>query len=275
MKPEIRPVFIDGTCGRLFGLHFPAGPAPRGALLYLPPFAEEMNRCRALAAEQARALAAAGISCLLLDPYGTGDSDGDLENATWAIWRDDALLATGWLAQAAGCRVSLWGLRLGGLLAGELFEAAPGQFERLLLWQPVSNGRQYLTQYLRLRVAWLMERGLPAETTDGIRATMADGTPVEVAGYLLAGDLAAGIDDARFPHGDSSLHGKRIDWLENAAEAGAPLSVAARRAVEQLQKLDAEVHATTFAGPPLWQLHKRDELPGLIEATCALFGESS
>lgn len=274
MKPEIRPIFIDATCGRLFGLYFSAGPAPRGALLYLPPFAEEMNRCRALASAQARALADAGISCLLLDPYGTGDSDGDLENATWAIWRNDALLAADWLSQAANCEVSLWGLRLGGLMAGSLFAEMPARFDRLLLWQPVINGKQYFTQYLRLRVAWLMERDMPAETTDGIRAAMASGTPVEVAGYMIAGHLAAGIDEARFPEGDTSLRGKRIDWLENSAEAGAALSIAARRAVDELQKREADVHSATFAGPPLWQLHKRDELPSLIQTTCTLFGEA-
>ena len=275
MKPETRPVFIEGSCGRLFGLYFPAGPAPRGAVLYLPPFAEEMNRCRALAAEQARAFASSGISCLLLDPYGTGDSAGDLENATWAIWREDALLAANWLAQSSGCQVSLWGLRLGGLLAGQLFQTAPDHFDRLLLWQPVTNGKQFLTQYLRLRVAWLMERGLPAETTDGIRAAMAAGTPVEVAGYLLSGPLATSIDDARFPEGDTPLQGKHIDWLENATGTGAPLSIAARRSVDSLTARGAQIHAATFAGPPLWQLHKRDELPELIEISSALFGEAS
>ena len=70
------PVFIDSAAGRVFAIyHRPAEGGSNGpAMLYLPPFAEEMNRSRRMAALQARALAAAGYGVLLLDPYGTGDS---------------------------------------------------------------------------------------------------------------------------------------------------------------------------------------------------------
>ncbi|MBR0568578.1 hydrolase 2, exosortase A system-associated [Azoarcus sp. L1K30] len=275
MKTETRPVFIDGSQGRLFGLYFPATVPARGAFLYLPPFAEEMNRCRALASAQARSFARIGYSCLLLDPFGTGESHGELEAASWDLWATDAGIAADWLARESGLCVSLWGMRLGGLLAGSMFESAPSRYGRLLLWQPVVNGKQFLTQYLRLRVAWLMERGLPAETTDLIRGRMAEGQVVEVAGYPLAGQLAAGIDAARLFSGESAMQAKRIDWFENVTNDSGALSIAARQVVSALEARGAVVGSHPFSGPPLWQLHERDALPTLISATTALFGESS
>jgi exosortase A-associated hydrolase 2 len=273
MKLVTKPVFLEGSRGRLFGLYFGPQYAPRGAMLYLPPFAEEMNRCRALAAAQARAFAEKGIGCLLLDPYGTGESDGDLEDASWTLWKADALQACDWLKTQTGVNVSLWGLRLGGLLAGELFEGSPDRFERLLLWQPLLSGKQYMTQYLRLRVAWLMERGLPAETTDGIRQALANGETIEVAGYPITSTLADGMDAARFPAQDRALGGKSIHWLENATTGAATLSVGAQQAVGKLEARGAQVSAMTFAGPPLWQLHERDDLSSLVSLTTPLFGE--
>ncbi len=275
MTIVVEPHFLPGSRGRLFGLYMQGDTPPRDAFVYLPPFAEEMNRCRVLAAEQARRLAALGIATLLLDPYGTGDSDGDLEAASWSDWQADALAAAEWLGRRAGRPVSLWGLRLGALLASSVFESAPQRFERLLLWQPVANGKQFLTQYLRLRVAWLMERDLPAETTDGIREALAGGRIVEVAGYPISGSLSAGIDAARLPGGDTDLAGKRVDWLENVAEAGAEPSVGARRAIAQLEQRNAAVRTITFCGAPLWQLHKRDSLPELIDVTTSLLGDAA
>ena len=56
-----RPIFIDSPSGRLFGVYCAPGASTRrrGAVLYVPPFAEEMNRSRRMVALQARAFAAA------------------------------------------------------------------------------------------------------------------------------------------------------------------------------------------------------------------------
>ena len=62
MKPApAQPFFLDAPTGARFCLfHAPVG-ACRGALLYVAPFGDEMNRTRQLAARQARALAQSGI----------------------------------------------------------------------------------------------------------------------------------------------------------------------------------------------------------------------
>ncbi len=50
--------------------------------------------------------------------------------------------------------VSLWGLRLGALLALDFArEISKKKLDRFILWQPVISGDSFLTQFLRLRLA--------------------------------------------------------------------------------------------------------------------------
>lgn len=270
---DLEPLFLDGAAGRIFGLYFPPVGIARGALLYVPPFAEEMNRCRSLVAEQARALAQQGWGCLLIDPYGTGDSEGELADADWTLWRQDVQHATDWLSRKAACPVTLWGLRLGALLAADAAQQTPERYAGLLLWQPVSDGKLFLTQVLRQRVAYLMDRGLPAETTDQMRQAMQQGKHVEVAGYSLSQRLIEGIDNARMA-AFSALQGQQIDWFENVSEPGKALAPASLKIIDQLKATNTlRVHP--FCAPPIWQLHDRDHAPDLIAQTTALFGATT
>ncbi|MDZ7782423.1 MAG: hypothetical protein U5K56_05590 [Halioglobus sp.] len=72
----MKPGFLGEPGRRHFMLQFVCTGTPKAHIVYLPPFGEEMNRCRAAVAEQARQFAAMGYSCILIDFYGTGDSEG-------------------------------------------------------------------------------------------------------------------------------------------------------------------------------------------------------
>jgi exosortase A-associated hydrolase 2 len=134
--------YLKGSQGPLFSIYHPAARTrrPRLGLVYAPPFAEEMNRARRMAALQARRLAELGVDILLLDPYGTGDSAGDFGEARWEIWRDDLRTAIAWLGAHTNGKVGLWGLRLGALLAADVAASDPDRLARLVLWQPVLSG---------------------------------------------------------------------------------------------------------------------------------------
>lgn len=190
------PLFLQGCTGQLFALYLPAQGEARQAIIYLPPFAEEMNRCRFTVAQQAGALSELGYAVLLLDPYGTGDSAGDLSDATWEGWVKDVRIAADWL-EARTSLITLWGLRLGALLAADAANRTPDRYKRLLFWQPVQDGKLFLTQYLRLRIAFLMDRNLPAETTDDMRNTLKTGGVLEIAGYPIGGRMAEELDTLR------------------------------------------------------------------------------
>ena len=272
--PLPEPFFLQGAAGPVFALYLPASGQIRQALVYLPPFAEEMNRCRATAAQQARALSQQGIACLLLDPFGTGDSSGNLDQATWDIWVQDTLTAADWLAQRTQVPVGLWGFRLGALLAADAANRAPGRFNRLLLWQPVQDGKLFFTQYLRLRVAFLMDRNLPPETTDDMRAAMAAGQTLEVAGYPIAGPLARDLDGVKLAQ-LTQLTDLSVDWFEQVSEADKPLTPASQKGIKHLTEQGCEVTTTPFTGPPIWQLHKRDDVPELVRLTSARMQETA
>jgi len=261
-----RPHFIDGAAGRLFTIHHPPrGSHDRGDVLYLPPFAEEMNCARRMAALQARALADAGFGVLLLDPYGCGDSAGDIDDATWAIWRDDALAAAHWLGRDGPRPLTLLGLRLGGLLALDLAAAHPGLAERAVLWQPVVNGATFLTRFLRLRVAAAMA-GSKAETTKDLRARFKAGETLEIAGYALSPDLAAAIDGLRLaPLGAKA--GLPIHWFELAGEADRPLPPASARAIDAWRDAGLGIGVETICGDPFWAIQETTLAPALIAAT--------
>ena len=100
-SPEpARPFFLQRGSRQLFCLHYAPAGASRGAVVHVPAFAEEMNKSRRMASLQARALAAQGWHVLQLDLLGTGDSEGDFGDATWADWMDDVAEARRWLAAA-------------------------------------------------------------------------------------------------------------------------------------------------------------------------------
>ena len=111
-------LFLEGASGTpLFALHHRAPGTPRGVVLYLHPFAEEMNKVRRMAALQARALASAGYAVLQLDLRGCGDSGGEFHEASWAGWLDDAELGARWLRQRhPDAPLWLWGARAGNLI---------------------------------------------------------------------------------------------------------------------------------------------------------------
>jgi exosortase A-associated hydrolase 2 len=119
-------------------------------VVYVHPFAEELNKSRRMAALQARAMAAAGYAVLQIDLLGCGDSSGDLVDATWEAW-----LAT-CNSPAAGCSSEDCGA---AVVVGSAHRLPAGQRGgqshagpvNLLFWQPVVSGKQFLQQFLRLR----------------------------------------------------------------------------------------------------------------------------
>lgn len=188
----LEPGFLAVDGSQRFCLwHLPEG-RPRGSILYLHPFAEELNRSRHVVAEQARAFAACGYAVLQIDFFGCGDSAGDFADADWAQWRRDGRAAMQSLRDCFDVPLCLWGLRSGALLASELAGEAAADVG-LLLWQPVLSGKQHLQQFLRLHLAAELLDGRTRGGTEALLAQLAAGAPVEVAGYTVAPGLAAGL----------------------------------------------------------------------------------
>jgi exosortase A-associated hydrolase 2 len=266
MHPAAVPFFLDTARGQRFGLFHAAAGACRGALLYVHPFGEEMNKARRMAALQARALAARGFAVLLLDLGGCGDSDGEFGDARWEDWLDDLADGSAWLQARVGQPVGLWGLRLGALLALDYARRAAPTVAQLLLWQPVLKGAPFLTQFLRLRLAGAMlDQGAAAQGgTSALRAALAAGESLEVGGYLLSPALAHAIDAADAgPAPACPVH-----WFELAAsERALPVPAATLAAAWRAQGRETRIEQLIC--PPFWSTQEIAECPALAAATCA------
>ena len=272
-----RPFFIQGTTGNLFAMYHPARreTARRRDVIFLPPFAEEMNKSRRMLALQARRLAEAGFGVLLLDLYGTGESQGDFGQARWSIWLDDIVAARAWLQREGATQVSALGLRLGALLALDLARQQKNIFERLVFWQPVMNGENMINQFLRLRLAADMISGAEErESTQSLRKIMAGGRSIEVGGYELTPELVTAID---------ALHGEQmpgndcppVSWLELAPDEGRSLSPASLKVIERWRKAGIHVKTKQVVGPPFWSSAEIAEAPLLLQATTQIFQEAT
>jgi len=223
-----------------------------------------MNKSRRMAALQARAFAARGYNVLQLDLYGCGDSGGDFGAARWDLWKEDIALAVDWLRRHAEAPIHLWGLRLGALLALDYARRGGQSFAGLLLWQPVVSGAQFMTQFLRLRVAGEMLAGGDAGNgTDQLRAQLRSGKTLEVAGYELAPQLASAIERLEL----AALAPRNVParWFEVNAEVKP--SPGLQRAARAWSAAGAEVHLHAVRGEPFWSSVEITECAELIAAT--------
>jgi uncharacterized protein len=261
----MQPSFIAGSKGQLFAAYFPPDPGTtcNGSVLCIPPFCEEMNRSRALMAEQARQFARRGLACLLFDLYGTGDSEGELEQADWDTWLQDTRTASAFLEERSGQVPVLWGIRLGALLGAQLAAQSPTTFPRMLWWHPVSDGKTYMTQMLRLRVATLVDRNKPPEKTNQMREALQQGESLEISGYVIPSALACAIDQVKLS--ELSLTGMQIDWLEPAEQI--PGGVA--RASDALAAAGNQVKLQGVGAPAIWTLSERADASNFMSASLA------
>jgi exosortase A-associated hydrolase 2 len=273
--PRIETFLLPAGSGYRYCLLHNAAPEieARGAILFVHPFAEEMNKSRRAVAVAARKLAKNGWSVLQIDLEGCGESSGDLAGARWTRWQDDLCLAFEWLARRGLELRVLWGLRLGALLAASMvtrFKPAPD----LLLWQPVLSGKTHLTQFLRLKAFEEMngQSARQQSVTAHLRASLADGATIEVAGYEIGPTIALEIDAS-----EMSLPAEyrgHVCWLETGRVDQLSLAPTSAAQVEKLRALGCTVSTQVVAGPPFWQTVEIEESPALVEATATLLTSS-
>ena len=278
VKPEAFFLPAESASGgQRFCLFYPAqGDAIRGLILYIHPFAEELNKARRMAALQARALAHAGFSVLQIDLLGCGDSSGDFGDATWQNWVSDVVQGCQWLrnqttpppADVGQVPLWLWGLRAGCLLAVE----AAAQLDEpcnFLFWQAPAAGKTLLQQFLRLKVAGDLLGGQSKGVMEALRQQLASGAPVEIAGYTLSAGLAAGLEQAVLAPAPGTDPTQRLEWLEVSTREDASFSPVSIKTIAQWQLAGLQVRSQIAPGPAFWQTSEIEDAPELIAATTA------
>lgn len=257
----------DGAAGgQRFCLYHPAqGAAARSAIVYVHPFAEEMNKSRRMAALQSRAFAQAGHAVLQIDLLGCGDSSGDFGDARWSDWIDDVVQACRWLQSQVRAPLWLWGLRAGSLLAADAAHQL-NHVHGLLLWQPPTSGKLVLQQFLRLKLASDMLGGQARGAMESLRAQLAAGQSVDVAGYRLHAALASSLEEASL---QPSSHVRQLEWMEVASRSPASLLPASAMKLAQWQQAGCAARSQVVNGPGFWQTTEIEDAPALVDASIA------
>lgn len=252
--------FLPVEHGQRFCLyHAPAGRTPKGRLIYLHPFAEEMNASRRVVAQQCRTLAANGFAVLQIDLMGCGESSHDFVDVTWDAWLDDVQQAQDWMDHHLPPETSgplwLWGLRAGALLACaaacQQVHARPIDAVHLLLWQPVASGHQQLQQFMRLHAAAQWLGG--AATGEAPPLALAAGRPAQVAGYSLSPKLANSLESATLELPDTSTGRVALFELVNTPAPLTQASPWSQRQAARWRDAGWLVQTQTVAAAPFWQ----------------------
>ncbi|MBZ0296674.1 MAG: SDR family NAD(P)-dependent oxidoreductase, partial [Anaerolineae bacterium] len=146
------PIFFGPEDGYLFGmLYQPDGEIDSDlGVVICPPWGQEYIRAHRACHQLALRLSNIGIPALRFDYFGTGDSAGDELNYTVSRGLEDISMAVDELRARTGVEnVVLVGLRLGATLA-TLAGMGQNHPTRVVLWDPIINGSEYLDEL----VAW-------------------------------------------------------------------------------------------------------------------------
>jgi exosortase A-associated hydrolase 2 len=189
----IEPRYFGPPQASLFGCyHAPQTPMTRDyGIVLCYPMGHEYIRCHRAYRLLATRLAAAGYPVLRFDYYGSGDSPGDSEQARLDRWLNDITAATEHLQRRCdAAKICLVGLRLGGTLA-LIAGTRRGSYDRMVLWQPVVNGRTYLEELRTVHAAYQESMGVTPRHPQGAGDGREDG---EVLGFSYSDSLLADIE---------------------------------------------------------------------------------
>ena len=272
MLPQREAFFLPlRGAGERFCLFTSPHRRPKGALLYVHPFAEEMNKSRRMVALAAQEFAHQGWAVLQIDLAGCGDSSGDFGEATWQRWLTDIAAGWAWLRQRSNVQPGLWSLRGGSLLVADWLRQT-AETPPLLLWQPVSSGRQHLNQFLRLKTAGQMlkgaaEGGATAPVRDGLQA----GRAIEVAGYLISPALADGMSSAVLTLPDQ--YPSAVRALEVTMASPCEVSPATAALVANWRAAGIPATCEALPGSAFWQTQEIEVCTQLTTRSSSFLGE--
>ena len=169
--------------------HAPSPPRAGGiGVLVCAPLGQESVRFHRLQRVLADRLCECGVAVLRFDYVGSGESDGDDEQADLLSWQADLLLAHDELRRRSRvARVAWLGARLGATAAVAASRGTASPPARLVLWDPVLDGPAYLAELAGAHARTLAE--MQHRSSAGATAEITD----EVLGFGLGAAMRAQI----------------------------------------------------------------------------------
>jgi amino acid adenylation domain-containing protein len=237
----VEALFIGHGERRLYGCyHIPKVAGTRKGAVLCYPIGHEYIRAHRSYRLLAKQLAEAGIHVLRFDYSGTGDSGGEFNRARVGHWIDDINTAVDDIRNRFDVTLAyLIGLRLGGSLALQA-AAKDAHISGLVLWDPVVNGRMYLSETLAIHNDMLRSSGHRVR-----RKQRGNARPKELIGFPISPAL----------YGD--LQSLELD-VSNGADASHILlvqsdeNVAAHESQERLSQRGFNVDYRKVPSPQIW-----------------------
>ena len=229
-----------------------------------------MNKSRQSMSLLARSLAEHGYTVVIFDLYGTGDSDGDFGDASWSAWLRDVGEIYAWCKKLSNQSISICGIRAGALLAKDFLSENKLPIESLILWQPVVSGKNYLTQFLRLKVAADMIKSESTKsTTKELFEQVANDQSVEVSGYALSRELVLPLSKSSLEN--MSHFSKKVYWLENVLGESEEISISSRRAIDSMDVNNTELLVVPMKDEQFWATQEISVASEFIRMTEDIF----
>ncbi len=199
----------------------------------------------------ARSLAASGCSALIVDLYGTGDSEGDFSDASWSCWTQDVASAANWATDSGLVVDALVATRLGCSLAAESFAKADLFVSKTVFWQPVESGENHMNQFLRHGIAASMMKSKSGGTIGALKERLGEGDTLEIAGYPLAPTLWSELQQVQLSDYLGPFLGE-LQILEVGRSAGNELSPASMHIESAADELGLPTKSLRLRGEPYW-----------------------
>ncbi len=272
---KIEPRLLAGQNGRLYVLkRLPDALPLRKMVIFVPPFAEEANKSRHMFSLLASSLAAEGIGSILFDYYGTGESQGYFEQASLSGYTRD-LVDVSQSIVVNDVPVCLVCLRLGALVALNGYSEW-ANIDKVVFINPVTNGKQLINQFFRLRIAGGLSSNEAKVSVKDIKAELEQTGYTEIAGYTISKTL---VDE---------LEACSIESVVNAADFSFPavhlleLSGAVKKAItpmaekarDQLVAAGVNVNLSTVIGDQFWSTQEISTAPEAIRVIVSLLSRS-
>jgi hypothetical protein len=174
-----------------------SGTGKENAWIFCNPFFEEKIFSHGIFVQFARFLADEGYGVMRFDCEGDGDSEGEYNSIDLAQWRDDTLDAVGFLRQLYPRTViSLFGLRLGALIAGLV--AKQTAIQSLLFWEPVHDGGKFMADYQKINLtSHLFTSRKEVKDREGLLRHLKTDSTINIAGYDINSRLIQQINQSR------------------------------------------------------------------------------
>lgn len=167
-------------------IHLPAQTNFSKGLIFCHPYGEEKQESYRVFVNLARQVARRGVAVLRFDLFGTGDSEGEWEEATVSHWLSDITAAIDWLrADGRLETLGLLGLRFGGTLASLVAEN-DNSIRFLVLLNPIVNVEAYIYDSLRSNLSTQMVLYKKIKLNrEQLLSKLMEGERINLDGYLL------------------------------------------------------------------------------------------